>query len=80
MELNDLGNMTGQTTKFEVVHANANRKYRLTVAYLRLRLRLAHVPSRYTMASATSGASRPEVPFLLDVHLYGVSLYHSKLM
>ena len=80
MELNDLGNMTGQTTKFEVVHASTYRKYRLTVAYLRLRLRLAHVPSRYTMASATSGASRPEVPFLLDVHLYGVSLYHSKLM
>ena len=58
MELNDLGNMTGQTTKFEVVHASTYRKYRLTVAYLRLRLRLAHVPSRYTMASATSGASR----------------------
>ena len=58
MELNDLGNMTGQTTKFEVVHASTYRKYRLAVAYLRLRLRLAHVPSRYTMASATSGASR----------------------
>ena len=58
MELNDLGNMTGQTTKFEVVYANNNPKYRLTVVYLRLRLRLAHVPSRYTMASATSGASR----------------------
>ena len=79
MELNDLGNMTGQTTKFEVVYANTNPKYCLTVVYLRLRLRLAHVPSRYTMASATSGASRPEVPFLLDVHLYGVSLYHLKL-
>ena len=79
MELNDLGNMTGQTTMFEVIHANTNQKYRLTVAYLRFRLRLAPVPSRYTMASATSGASRPEVPFLLDVHLYGVSLYHLKL-
>ena len=58
MELNDLGNMIGQTTKFEVVYANTNPKYRLAVVYLRLRLRLAHVPSRYTMASATSGASR----------------------
>ena len=49
------------------------------MVYLRLYVGLAHVPSRYTMASATAGASRPEVPLLLGVRLYGVSLYHLKL-